>query len=136
MADESLLGVADVLDQIAEETSRIGSILVIVIHPDQYQVESGLFHQICEKYDLHPKDFDLEKPQRLIAQYCDSRGIPYIDLLAAMRKHGSSGGLFRLNDSHYNSQGNLLAADEILKHLRRVVPLFARDRAEINAGGH
>ena len=118
-SDESLLQIRNVLDKISEQVVAMGAEHVIVIHPDQYQVETGLFREICEQYQLRPENYDLQRPQRLITEYCCERGIDYIDLLPAFRRQGADGGLYLLRDTHYNDQGNRLAASEIAKFLNR-----------------
>lgn len=117
---DTLLAITNVLDAIRAEVLRMDAEHVMIIHPDQYQVETNLLREICEEYHLNAEDYDLGKPQRLIAQYCADRGIPCMDLLPVFREHGAGGGLYLLRNTHYNAEGNRLAARETARFLGSV----------------
>lgn len=117
--EEALLGITRVLDGIREQASRMNAEYVLLIHPDQYQVETDLFREICEQYHLRPERYDLQRPQRLLIEYCRKKGIDYVDLLPAFREQGAGGGLYLFRDTHYNDRGNRLAAAEIAGFLNR-----------------
>ncbi|MBD3305313.1 hypothetical protein GF339_03045 [candidate division KSB3 bacterium] len=116
--DEIWIRAASLLDQIREEAAQAGATYVMVMHPDQFQVELALLQKIGRMYALDPDDYDLEQPQRFLRTYCESRAIPCLDLLPVFRRHGMQGGLYLANDTHYNEQGNRLAAEEILDFLQ------------------
>lgn len=101
------------LDQIHREAARIGARSVIVIHPDQFQVEHALFREIVVTYQLNPALYDLQQPQRFLHEYCRANGLLCVDLLPVFREHGAEGGLYLLRDTHYNERGNRLAAETI-----------------------
>lgn len=112
----------ELLKQIRSKVDAMNAMLVMVIHPDQYQVETELFLEICREYSLNHNDYDLEKPQRIIRTYCARNGITCVDLLPSFREHGSGGGLYIPRNTHYNDLGNRLAAVEIVKSLQGFLP--------------
>lgn len=108
------------LDSTRDFVARMGSEYVLVIHPDQLQVEDALFDQLIAFYNLNPADYDLELPQRFLLDYCAQKQIRCIDLLPAFRAHGAQDGLYLPHDTHYNQAGNKLAAEQILAELNRM----------------
>ena len=56
------------------------------------------------------EDFDLEKPQRILSEFFEREGIPYLDLLPALRESASDEDLYFWSDQHWNVAGNALAA--------------------------
>jgi hypothetical protein len=106
------------LDEIRSETEALGAHYVLVVHPDQFQVEVGLRETIFERFGRDPSDYDIDLPQKFLRRYCESREIPCIDLLPGFRSNGSQGGLYLAHDTHYNDHGNQLAAAAILDFLQ------------------
>lgn len=112
-----------ILDQIRAFAARMGSDYVLVIHPDQIQVEDELFLQIVDFYGLNADDYDRTAPQRFLLAYCAENEIRCIDLLPTFREHGASGGLYLARDTHYNMAGNQLAAEQIMAELNQMQEL-------------
>ena len=110
------------LKRIRSRVNAMDAMLVMVIHPDQYQVEPDLFNETCKEFALNPSDYDLRKPQRIISAYCARNGIACIDLLPAFREHGFAGGLYIPRNTHYNDRGNRHAAVEISRSLLKLLP--------------
>ncbi len=116
--DEIWTDVSRQLDQIRDEVNRMGAKYMMVIHPDQFQVETSLFNELCERYHANPADYDVGRPQRFLWQYCKSRQIPCVDLLPAFSQKGHHGGLYLLRGTHYNANGNTLAAMTLFQFLK------------------
>jgi len=102
-----------ILDELRRQVANIGATYVLVIHPDQFQVEDSLRREVERVYNLDSQLYDPRLPQGFLAEYCVSRGIPCLDLLPMFRAHGSDGGLYLPRDTHYNTAGNTLAAATI-----------------------
>ncbi|MCP4897823.1 MAG: hypothetical protein GY906_12695 [bacterium] len=113
--DQFWKSVSGILDQIYAQSRDLGAQYVVVIHPDQFQVEPELFNELVKRYELNPNDYDLEQPQRFLRSYCTARGLPFVDLLPVFRSHEGQEGLYLLNDTHYNEHGNRLAAEQVLQ---------------------
>lgn len=119
---KKLQRVLPVLDELRKKVERHGATYVLVLLPSQIQVETALPIQLARRYDLNlQRDYDLQKPNKVLRQYCSSRGIFCLDLLGAFRAKGKSGGLFMLRNTHYNKQGNELAANKIRDYLRKII---------------
>jgi hypothetical protein len=130
------------LDQIGQEARRIDAAHVIVVHPDQFQVEPALAEEIVRAYQLNPADYDLDLPLKYLHAYASSRGTPLIDLTPAFRSQGRDGGLYLPLDTHYNAAGNRIATevigdalDSILAPLRPAPEVGADDSAFGGAAG-
>jgi hypothetical protein len=109
--------IAHTLDEIHREVERIGAKHVIIIHPDQFQVEEELRRELERTYNLDMNQYDLDLPQRFLLDYCFTKGILCLDLLPTFRARGAAGGLYLLRDTHYNKEGNALAAQLIFNFL-------------------
>lgn len=119
------------LDSIREEAARIGARYAMVVHPDQFQVESGLRQRVQDRFGLNPADYDFVLPQRFLQDYCKRREIPCIDLLPIFRSIGEQGGLYETQNTHYNDRGNQLAATSVLDFLEEEG--LASSRAELRS---
>lgn len=105
------------LEAIREESLLLGAEFVLVLHPDQFQVEPGLRQQILKKYRLNAQDYDFALPQEFLKKFCADRKIPCLDLLPAFKAIGSQDSLYEFYNTHYNKKGNLLAAETIYDFL-------------------
>jgi hypothetical protein len=56
------------------------------------------------------RDYDLEKPQRIFAEFFAANGIEYIDLLPALRAEARAAQLYFPADQHWNIRGNETAS--------------------------
>lgn len=105
--------VAARLDAIRSAVAQSGAAYVMIIHPDQFQVEAPLRELLQQQYHLNLDNYDFDLPQKFLRQYCVERNILYLDLLPIFRSHGMAGGLYRLHDTHYNDAGNILTAESL-----------------------
>lgn len=93
--------------------------LMVVLIPDEMQVDPALQAQVVGSFAGHPSDFDFELPNRRLREDLDRRGVAYLDLLAPFAAAGRERRLYRPRDSHWNIAGNRLAADLIRDALLR-----------------
>jgi len=101
------------LGEIKEICLRNNRRLCVVIFPNKIQVEN--------KNDFVPELFDMEKPNRLIGQYCRGKGIKYLDLLPALnmayeKTHVS---LYYSIDRHFTKEGNCFSSELIESFLEK-----------------
>jgi hypothetical protein len=106
---------AGLLQAIRDEAARIGSDYLMVIHPDQLQVEPEVVDALIEHYKLDLTGYDLELPQRFLMQECSTHGIHCVNLLPLFK--GRAGPLYLVRDTHYNHSGNRLAAEALYEKL-------------------
>jgi hypothetical protein len=117
------LGTTAVLDALGRTIEELPALHMIVVHPDQFQVEPALAAEIVSTFELDPEAYDLALPQKFLHSYTASREVPLIDLTPALRERGREGGLFLPRDTHYNDLGNELAAEVIADAIE---PLLVR----------
>jgi hypothetical protein len=92
--------------------------LALVVIPTEAQVDPDRWAAVRQRYRLKEEDFDLEKPQRILAAFATENGVPLIDLLSALRAAPDAGGpLYFRTDIHWTLRGHAVAADEILRQL-------------------
>lgn len=104
------------INEIRAEAARIGSDYVMVIHPDQLQVEHEVILALEESYNLDLSGYDLALPQRFLIDHCAENNIKCLDLLPVFKERSDP--LYLVRDTHYNDNGNRLAAEAIFDLLR------------------
>jgi len=90
--------------------------LVLVVIPRSYQVYPEERRELIEALDISEADLDLDRPQRLLAEWASRRGVAAVDLLPAFRLHQQENpgvNLYHYPDAHWNAAGHRLAAEAI-----------------------
>jgi hypothetical protein len=107
------------LGQMKTWCDEHGARLVIVAIPTEAQVDPQRWAAVRQQFRLNDDDFDLEKPQRILGAFASENGVPFIDLLPALRAaRPTAGPLYFRTDIHWTPRGHTVAADEILRQLR------------------
>jgi hypothetical protein len=92
-----------------------GASLVVAAYPDEFQVDERLRQAVIDRFGVDPRDYDWERPQRRLREFCEGRGIEFQDLLPVFRRAQAAGQrLYLRNDSHWNAAGQELAAEALL----------------------
>jgi hypothetical protein len=92
---------------------------IVVLIPALQTVDEKVFHQSISYSVYNDNDFDLEKPYKLLNEFCKSKNIELINPLPAFRKHHhKNNSLYLFKDMHFNYAGHKLFAQEILNYLR------------------
>ena len=94
----------------------LGKRLLVLIIPDQFQLEDELWRQLMAGTD-RPEDFERDYPQQQISARCRSHGINYIDLLPELRAAQIRGRTYHLQDTHWNARGNRVAGEALARWL-------------------
>lgn len=93
--------------------------LVLVLIPSRQSIEPTAFAHTIAYTKYGPKDFDLDKPYRLLEQFAQDEQIEVINPVSAFVKSNSVGiKLYFTNDSHFTSAGHELFAREITTYLQ------------------
>ncbi len=112
-----------VFEKLSEMSAMLaakGSKFMVVAYPDEFQVDESLRNAVIERYGIDPADYEWDRPQRVLREFAAANGIEFHDLLPVFRRaHQRGSRLYLPNDSHWNPQGNELAASEFLNILRR-----------------
>jgi hypothetical protein len=109
---------AKVLDNFKEWCRGRNIELLIVMFPDQFQVNESLRAKLMEQYGIKAESLDLSFPNKLLFDYCRKNEIRCLDLLDDFQKEAGSKELYKINDTHWNSEGNRLAAEIIFSYLQ------------------
>ena len=110
-----VLRVVEVLARICEKARETDARCLVVIFPDELQVDEPLRASLLDALDRASESFDFDRPSSELAERLAQRGVATLDLLPCLR--GSEHPLHRLRDTHLNRRGNLRAAECIVERL-------------------
>lgn len=103
---ETTLAHLNAMDDASRES---GAQFVVFTVPERFQVDVAFRKEV--EHEWPGMEFDVERPQRRLGEFCDSEGIPFIDLVPGFseysREHPDS---LYLPDRYWNEQGHALAA--------------------------
>lgn len=91
--------------------------LVIIIIPDEMQVNQRWQKAVVNDYHVSPDTFDFQLPNKILAKQLTKNNIAYLDLTDKFKEKGVQMFLYKPNDTHWNIAGNKLAADTISEYL-------------------
>ncbi|MCX5888943.1 MAG: SGNH/GDSL hydrolase family protein [Deltaproteobacteria bacterium] len=92
--------------------------LLIAIFPDQFQVDDKLLNKIRVTYKLESESLDINFPNKLLSDFCRQNDIEFIDMVPSFQKVAASKELYRINDTHWSAEGNLLAAEILFNRIQ------------------
>ena len=97
--------------------------LVLVI-PDEFQVDANLFRSIVLAKGIQAEAFDLEFPQRRLHEFGAREGIEMVDVLHEMRERTErSERLYLPEDTHWNEAGNRVGAEALVDPISKRIRL-------------
>ncbi|MFZ2079690.1 MAG: SGNH/GDSL hydrolase family protein [Xanthobacteraceae bacterium] len=103
--------------EINQICARLGIRFLVVVIPDELQVNDQLQQRVIDARRLPPESFDFGLPNNmLIAKFRESN-IDYIDLRDDFASISKSMRLYKPNDTHWNISGNRTASEIIAKHM-------------------
>lgn len=102
----------------AEATAR-GATLVVVVIPTREQVHDSYWRELQTQFGLRVDQLERARPQRLLAEWSATAGVPVIDLLPGFQAAGQDTPLYFHTDRHWNAAGHALAAQLIREGLIR-----------------
>lgn len=102
--------VAQVLQRFQAEVLATGAQFLVMIIPDEFQVDDAVRRDVLERLDIESTAIHLDRPQTRLKELLGSAGVPYLDLLPAFRAAGRSERLYYPRNTHWNDAGNALAA--------------------------
>jgi hypothetical protein len=95
---------------LAADVEASGSRIIVMVIPDQYQIDRKLRKQVYRATGTRAADYDLDRPQRVLTEALETAGVEVVDLLPVVRRASRDAALYRLRDTHWNRRGNELAA--------------------------
>jgi hypothetical protein len=102
--------------------------VALLVLPDEFQTNPDLLRLDLAKRGWREADIDRTRPQRLLGEFCRRRGVPCLDLLPWFEPAG--GRAYYPNDSHWNREGNHLAAEAVAPWLRQQFPYICRPETD------
>lgn len=114
----------DCLRRIGAVCRRTGIRLLVVLIPDESQVDPGLAARIRSSRfpRLRDDQWNSALPNELFSRRLREAGIDCLDLLAPFVQASRERRLYRPRDVHWNIAGNRLAADLIRAHIEPYLP--------------
>jgi len=98
--------------------SRLGDKLLVVLIPDEFQVNNDVYADIL-RANRHYASYSIEYPQQKILAFCREHELTCIDLLPALREGQQTARTYHLRDTHFNAYGNKIAGQELAEALYR-----------------
>ena len=112
--------VTGILGELNRQVEETGAKLVVMLIPDEFQVNPQLRAEILASLNQSDADYDLGRPQRRLREFLDAAGILHLDLLPDFRDISRHEVLYIPEDTHWNDRGNELAAQLLAEHLAAV----------------
>jgi hypothetical protein len=93
--------------------------LIVVILPESYQVYQDTWNRYINTFKIDPKLYDLEKPQKLLAEFFTKNGIEFVDVLSAMRSAANDTRVIYRIDAHMTPAGHRVVARMLCEYLSK-----------------
>jgi hypothetical protein len=111
----------DSLKKIQDICKKNGIKLVVVIIPDEIQVNSPLQMEVKKQLLVQEGTWNITLPNERLAKQLNDMGVDYLDLYPYFVQKAQAQQLYRPRDTHWNIAGNQFAADIIQNHIRKYV---------------
>lgn len=108
------------MKELKREVAASGARLFVMIVPTRFQVRSEDWAQVMTIYsDMQSKEWDLEKPNRLLRRILEEEGVAYVDLLQPFQAYArkSENSPYLVSDGHWNAAGHRLASQILTDEL-------------------
>jgi hypothetical protein len=110
------------LAQFKADVEADGAEFRVVVIPDQKQVEPAVWQHMFQIYPaMQNYEWDLDQPNRELAEILDAQQTPYLDLLPVFRAWDGPTLFFPI-DGHWNERGHKLAGDALTQWLQDDIP--------------
>jgi hypothetical protein len=110
---------ARVLERFAAEARLAGATYVVMIIPDEYQVDPDLRARALALLGIPEHAIDATLPQRSLAALLATADIPFLDLLPDFLAAAREGPLYYPRNTHWNERGEALASRVMAAFLAR-----------------
>ncbi len=110
------------LAQLKSEVEADGAAFRVVVLPDQMQVEPAAWRHVLQSYPaMQQYAWDLDQPNRTLADILARQQTPFLDLLPIFRAWDGPTLFFPI-DGHWNARGHRLAGDSLTQWLQNDIP--------------
>lgn len=107
--------------EMRDLATAAGAGFLVVLLPDETQVDEALQRDVARAWGMRREEIDFERPTRVITEALAREGIPTLDLLPAFRREGARQRLYKPQDTHWNVEGNRLAATTMAPVIRELL---------------
>jgi hypothetical protein len=107
----------ELLLELRDETRARGIGLVVLLIPDELQVDPQLLEAAVAERKGNRADYDPDLPSRRLRELLAAAEVPAVDLLADFRTRHRSEPVYRTRDTHWNAAGCAIAADRVTEAL-------------------
>lgn len=97
---------------------------IVAIYPDEFQVNPDLLNQVVQKHELKLAEYEINCMQNILTKHLKAQNIPYLDFQNRFKQEQQKQPLYLLQEPHWNSAGNQLAADLLFDNLLPQVNSF------------
>lgn len=111
-----------ILRDLIALTKQHNQRLIFVLLPTIYQAYRTSWDQYIAALHLEPSRYDLDKPQKLLADFLTIHNVEFVDVLPLMRAKAQEERLYYPVDSHLSPEGHALVADALYKYLQKKEP--------------
>lgn len=105
------------IDEMNRLLKQQNTQFIVAIYPDEFQVNPNLLNQIKEKHELNLSKYDPNCMQNILIPHLQSQQISYIDFRPRFQAEQKQRPLYLLQEPHWNSAGNQLAAEILFENL-------------------
>jgi hypothetical protein len=116
-----------ILESLVRDTRRREVDFAMVVVPAVIQLDARAFSEAIGAAGLPASDFDLMRPDRILADFGKSQSIPVLSVLEDFRARQARGE--QLMQGHWNARGHAVAASALQDMLTRNIAGLARCRA-------
>ncbi|MBP0013467.1 MAG: SGNH/GDSL hydrolase family protein [Roseofilum sp. SBFL] len=112
-------GAMTYLREIKELCDRQNIELLVILIPDELQVNPNLQAKVIDELGMNLEDLDFSLPNQYLQEELTESEIDFLDLFPYFQGYSEFEQLYKPNDSHWNIAGNELAAELIFQYLQR-----------------
>ena len=111
------------LARIDEICRAVGVPWLLVLIPDEIQVDPQVRSQVLTGLAAAPEKHDFDGPQKRLARWAAGQQVRVLDLLPGLRhEHRPDARLYAPNDTHWNRGGNLAAGKMVGRAIMEISP--------------
>lgn len=101
------------ISELKKEAEQRGTNMAVVSIPFREQVYEKLWKSKLSRPGMRGREWDLNKPDRLLARFLADAEIPFLQLLPHFKKAADKSELYHSEDGHWNVDGHHLAGQLI-----------------------
>lgn len=132
--EEQIAGGLQNIVVMRSDVQKSGAEFLLAAYPDEFQVSVPLQKNLASRFSLNLQEYDLGWPQQLLHAFAERADIPFVDMLPRFRSMGSSEDLYIPRNTHWNREGNRLAAQLLFEALMPVVCKKAPPSSPLHLG--